>query len=65
MKTTIKTLFIAFLLLKSTFIFAEDPVEPGPDPGTVPIDNWIVPLIALVIVVLFLYFKKKQKQTAK
>ena len=61
MKTTIKSLLIALLLFSSSLIFAEDnPFDPGADPGIVPINDYVVPMILLGIVLSFYLIKKKK-----
>jgi hypothetical protein len=60
MKTTIKPLLIAFLLFSSSLIFAEDPFDPGTDPGIAPINDYIIPMIILGIVLSFFLIKKKK-----
>ncbi len=61
MKTTIKPLFIAFLLMSTTLIFAQDPFDPGQDPGAAaPISNCIIPMLVLGIGLGFFFFKKRK-----
>ena len=62
MKTTIKSILIAFLLFSSSLIFADDfnPLDPGVDPGLSPINDYIVPMIVLGIVLSFFFLKKKK-----
>lgn len=62
MKTTIKLLVIIFLLFNNTLIFAQAPLDPGQDPGqTVPINDYIIPMIVLGIVLSFFLLKNKKK----
>jgi hypothetical protein len=60
MKTTIKPLFIAFLLLSTPLIFAQEPSDPGQDPGAAPISDYIIPMIVLGIALGFLLLKKRK-----
>jgi hypothetical protein len=60
MKTTIKPLFTAFLLLSTTLIFAQAPFDPGQDPGAAPISDYIIPMLLLGIVLGFFLFKKRK-----
>ena len=60
MKTTIKSIVLTFLLFSSSFVFAEDPLDPGTDPGVSPINDYIVPMIVLGIVLSFFLLKKKK-----
>lgn len=60
MKTTIKSILITFLLFNSSLIFAEDPFNPGQDPGVTPINDYIIPMIVLGIVLSFFLLKKKK-----
>jgi len=61
MKTTIKPLLVTLLLLSSSFIFATDPLsDPGTDPGIAPINDCIVPMLALGIALGFFLIKKKK-----
>jgi hypothetical protein len=45
MRKTINTLFILFLILTGSGVFAQDPSSPGEDPGleAAPINNFIIP----------------------
>ncbi len=62
MKTTIKTLVILFLLFSTTLIFAQDPFDPGQDPGAVaPINDYIIPMMVLGIALSFFLFKKRKR----
>ena len=63
MKTTIKSIVIAFLLFSSSLIYADDPnpIDPGADPGNVsPINVYIVPMLVLGIALSFFLLKKKK-----
>ena len=63
MKTTIKSIVIAFLLFSSSLIYADDPnpFDPGADPGNVsPINDYIVPMLILGIALSFFLLKKKK-----
>ena len=59
MKTTIKIILISFLLLSSTLIFAQDPLDPGRDPGLAPINDYILPMIVLGIGIAYRLLNKK------
>ena len=59
MKTTIKSILITFLLLTSTLIFAQNPGDPGQDPGVTPINDYIIPMIVLGIVIGFHLLRKR------
>jgi hypothetical protein len=62
MKTTIKTLVILFLLFSTTLIFAQDPFDPGQDPGAAaPISDYLLPMLLLGITLSFFLLKKKNK----
>jgi hypothetical protein len=62
MKTTINPLFIAFLLMSTPLIFAQDPFDPGQDPGAAaaPISDCIIPMLVLGIGLGFFFFKKRK-----
>ena len=60
MKTTIKPLFTAFLLLSTPLIFAQAPFDPGQDPGAAPISDYIIPMLVLGIALGFFLFKKRK-----
>jgi len=60
MKTSIKSIVLTFLLFSSSIIFANDPLDPGVDPGIAPINDYIVPMIVLGIVLSFFLLKKKK-----
>ena len=60
MKTTIKSIVLTLFLLSSSLIFAEDPFDPGTDPGIAPINDYIIPMIILGIVLSFFLIKKKK-----
>ena len=61
MKTTIKPLFTAFLLLSTTLIFAQAPFDPGQDPGAAPISDYLLPMLLFGITLSFFLLKKKNK----
>lgn len=52
MRKTINTLFILFLILTGSGVFAQDPSSPGEDPGleAAPINNFIIPMLLVVFV---------------
>jgi len=60
MKTTLKPILIPFLLFSSSLIFAQDPADPGTDPGIAPINDCILPMILLGILLGFFLIKKKK-----
>ena len=62
MKTTIKSIVLTFLLFSNSLLFAQDnPLDPGQDPGaTVPINDYIIPMLVLGIVLSFFLIKKKR-----
>jgi len=60
MKTTIKPLLVTLLLLTSTLIFAEDPLDPGADPGVSPINDCIIPMMVLGMALGFFMLKKRK-----
>jgi len=61
MKTTLKPILIPFLLFSSSLIFAEDnPFDPGQDPGIIPINDCILPILLLGIVLGYFLIKKKK-----
>ncbi len=61
MKSAIKPLLITILLLSSKLIFSQSPVDPGQDPGiTVPINDYLIPMIIFGIVFSFFLLKKKK-----
>ena len=60
MKTSIKSIVLTFLLFSSSLVFAEDPLDPGTDPGIAPINDYIIPMIVLGIVLSFFLLKKKK-----
>ena len=62
MKTTLRSILLAFLLFSNTLIFADDlPFDPGVDPGTSPINDSIFPMIALGMLLGFFLFNKRKK----
>jgi hypothetical protein len=64
MKTTLRSILIAFLLFSSTLIFANDtnPFDPGVDPGVAPINDCILPMIVLGILLSFFLFNNRKKE---
>ena len=61
MKTTLKPILITFLLFSSSLIFADDnPLDPGQDPGVVPINDCIFPMLLLGIALGYFLIKKKK-----
>jgi len=60
MKTSIKSIVLTFLLFSNSLVFAEDPLDPGTDPGIAPINDYIIPMIVLGIVLSFFLLKKKK-----
>ena len=60
MKTIIKTLVLYFLLFSNTFIFAQAPFDPGQDPGTLPINDYIIPMLLIGIVIGYRLLKQKK-----
>ena len=61
MKSAIKPLLITILLLSSKLIFSQSPVDPGQDPGTtVPINDYLIPMMLLAIVMSSFMFSKKK-----
>jgi hypothetical protein len=60
MKTTVKPLIVSVLLLSSSLILAQDPFNPGEDPGVSPINDYLIPMIVLGIVLGFFLIKKKK-----
>ena len=61
MKTTLRSILLAFLLLSNSLIFADDtnPFDPGVDPGVSPINDCIIPMIVLGMLLGFFLFKKR------
>jgi hypothetical protein len=64
MKTTLRSILLAFLLFSSTLIFADDtnPFDPGVDPGIAPINDCIFPMILLGILLGFFLFNNSKKE---
>ena len=60
MKTTVKPLIVSVLLLSSSLILAQDPLNPGEDPGVSPINDYLIPMLVLGIVLGFFLIKKKK-----
>jgi hypothetical protein len=60
MKTTVKPIVVTFLLLTSTLIFAQNPGDPPVDPGVSPINDYLIPMMALGIVLSFFILKKRK-----
>ena len=69
MRKTINTLFILFLLLLESDVFAEDIADPfsGRDPGLIaPINDYIIPMLLVVLVFGYrVLIVKKKVQTPK
>ena len=67
MRKTINTLFILFLLLLESDVFAEDIADPfsGGDPGLIaPINDYIIPMLLVVLVFGYrVLIVKKKVQT--
>lgn len=67
MKTTLRSMLLAFLLFSNTLIFADDTnpfdpgVDPGVDPGTSPINDCIFPMIVLGMLLGFFLINKRKK----
>lgn len=65
-KFTVLTLYVIVFSLVSTPLFAQDPDFPiENDPGNqpvAPIDQWIAPMMLLISVLMFVYFRKQKKQ---
>jgi hypothetical protein len=63
MRKTINTLFILFLILTGSGVFAQDPSSPGEDPGleAAPINNFIIPMLLLGIVLGYRLLSKVSK----
>lgn len=61
MKTTLRSMLLAFLLLSNSLIFADDtnPFDPGVDPGVSPINDCIIPMIVFGMILGFFLFKKR------
>jgi hypothetical protein len=60
MKTTVKPIVVTLLLLTSTLFFAQNPGDPPVDPGVSPINDYIIPMMALGIVLSFFLLKKRK-----
>lgn len=67
MKTIVKSLVIIFLLLKHSLSFSQvDPGDPGNDPGqTVPIDNYIFPILFLAVLLGYLLIRFQVKNISE
>jgi hypothetical protein len=51
MKKVSKVPFLLFLLFLETGVFAQDPFNPGADPGQVaPISDYIIPMLLIVLI---------------
>jgi hypothetical protein len=62
MKTTIKPILVTLLLLSSTLIFSQNPGDPPVDPGVSPINDYIVPMMALGMALGYRLLKKKTQE---
>ena len=63
MKTTLRSMLLAFLLFNNTLIFADDtnPFDPGVDPGVSPINDCIFPMIVFGMLLGFFLSNKRKK----
>ena len=63
MKKIVKIAFILFLILIRTNGFAQDPSNPGTDPGQVaPINDFIIPMLFVVMVIGYQVLIKQGKK---
>ena len=59
MKTTVKPIIVSVLLLSSSLILAQDPLNPGEDPGVSPINDYLIPMLVIGIAIGFHLLRKK------
>jgi len=63
MKFILKNIVVLFSLLLSSAVFASGPTPPSPPQGTpppdIPVDQYVVVLIAMALVFAFYSFRKK------
>ena len=65
-----RTLFIISLHVVALPVLAQDqsdpgfPFEndPGNDPAAAPIDQWILPAVVVISILMFLYLRRQQQQ---
>jgi hypothetical protein len=65
MKKVTKVPFFLFLLFLGTRVFAQDPSNPGSDPGeAAPISDYVIPMLLIVLIFGFrvLIVKKEKVQ---
>lgn len=61
-----RTLFIISLHVVALPVLAQDPGfpfenDPGNDPAAAPIDQWILPAVVVITLLMVLYFRKQHK----
>ena len=63
-KTITKYITVIIMFLSCINSFAQNPIDPGSggDPGAVPIGDWVIPMMLLGLFLMFVYFRKQQKQ---
>ncbi len=64
------TIYIIGINLTTTSIFAQDddpglPIDGDPGAPLTPINNWIIPIMAIGLVFMFFHYKTKLKQIKK
>lgn len=59
MKSVIKPIVVFFLLFANAVVFAQDPLNPGGDPGSAaPINDFLIPMFVVGVLISFYLIKK-------
>jgi hypothetical protein len=66
MKSVIKLIVVFFLLFANAVVFAQDPLNPGGDPGpAAPINDYAIPMLVLGVVIGYNLLRKKRSLIKK
>lgn len=69
MKVNIKKILVVLVIINSFFLKANaqfSPADPGADPGSAPIDDYLFPMLVFALVVgSYLIYKKRQSLANK